>query len=140
MVLFTQRRKKVGLGAPSHLTTKLKFAEDVKYLDDTTDSSRLTQNSHIMNRVKRAYTSYEQCRQTIRRSWFLSPKVARWIYTAILRPMLSAVNWRSKIYQTTTIHKLIQIQRTAYLLITGATKSSPTKTFSQSFKHTVISS
>ena len=57
-------------------------------------------------------------------TWELSPRIALWIYTAIIRPMLTngAVVWGPKAKQTTVIRKLKQIQRIACLYTTEVMK------------------
>jgi hypothetical protein len=128
MVLFTRKRKLPELKPPELLKTKLNFSTEVKYLGITFDK-KLTWNSHLENRVKKAYISYEQCRRTMGQTWGLSPRIALWIYTAIIRPMLTygAVVWGPKAQQTTVIRKLEQIQRIACLYTTGAMKTTPTR-------------
>lgn len=93
--------KRVGKRAHSLLNTELRFAKKVKYLSVTIVSS-LTWNSHIKNRVNGAYTNFE----------------LMWNYAAIISALLTygTIVWWSKIYQTTTTHKVNKIQRTAYLL------------------------
>jgi len=55
--------------------------------------------------------------------------VVTWIYTAIIRPMLTyaAIPWGPKGIQTTAIGKLYQIQRMACLNITGTMRTTPTE-------------
>jgi len=52
-----------------------------------------------------------------------------WIYTAIIRPMLTygAIAWGPKVLQATAIGELYQIQRMACLNITGAMRTTPTE-------------
>jgi ribonuclease HI len=128
MVLFTRKRKLPNLKAPELLKIKLNFSTEVKYLGIIFDQ-KLTWNSHLEKRVKKAYISYEQCRRTMGQTWGLTPRIALWIYTAIIRPMLTygAVVWGPKAQQTTAIRKLDQIQRLACLYTTGAMRTTPTR-------------
>ena len=88
MVLFTRKRKLPDLKAPELFKTKRNFSTEVKYLGITFDK-KLTWNSHLEKRVKKAYISYEQCRRTMGQTWGLYPRIALWIYTAIIRHMLT---------------------------------------------------
>jgi len=58
MVLFTRKRSLSGLKPLEIFKGKLNFSEEVKYLGITLDR-KLTWNSHLQGRAKRAYVAYE---------------------------------------------------------------------------------
>jgi len=97
MVFFTRKRSLSGLKPPEIFKGKLNFSEE-EYLGITLDR-KLTWNSHLQSRAKRAYVAYEQCRRTVGRTWGLPSRVVTWIYTAIIRPMLTygAIAWGPKV-------------------------------------------
>lgn len=64
----------------------------------------------------------------IGQKWGLKPKMVLWLYTAVVRPMITyaaLVGWL-KVDQVTTCKELTKIQRLACLAVTGAMRSSPT--------------
>jgi hypothetical protein len=59
--------------------------------------------------------------------WGLSPKAAHWLYTSVIRPIISyaAIIWSPALEKKTTIAKLDTLQRSACAMITGAIRSTP---------------
>jgi len=55
---FHQEGGLSGLKPPEIFKGKLNFSEEVKYIGITLDR-KLTWNSHLQNRAKRAYVAYE---------------------------------------------------------------------------------
>jgi ribonuclease HI len=68
------------------------------------------------------------CRRLVGKQWGLKPKLTLWIYTAIIRPIISygSIAWWEKVSQKTAQDKLNKLQRLACLATLGASKSSPT--------------
>ena len=62
------------------------------------------------------------------RKWGLQPRMALWIYTAVIRPMIlyAAFVWWTRTLQVTTQASLRKLQRLACLVVTGAMRSTPT--------------
>jgi hypothetical protein len=78
----------VGFKKPTQFAQEIELKKEVKYLRVILDS-KLNWNSHVETRLKKATIVLWQCRKAIGRSWGLKPKVVYWIYTAIVRPILS---------------------------------------------------
>nr|XP_022902690.1 uncharacterized protein LOC111415306 [Onthophagus taurus] len=127
MVLFTRKRNIGNPRLPTLAKIPLKLSTEVKYLGLIIDS-KLTWKSHLDNRVNKACVAFGQCRRAVGRTWGLSPKIALWIYTAVVRPMLTygAVVWWTRTSKSTATTALNRIQRLACLYVTGALRSTPT--------------
>jgi hypothetical protein len=99
----------------------------VKYLGVFLDS-KLTWNQHVQNVLKKAQTTFAVVRRSSGIRWGLRPSMVHWLYTRVIRPFIfyGALVWWSKATHKTTKILLSRIQRTAYLAITGAMKSTPT--------------
>ncbi|KAL0829761.1 hypothetical protein ABMA28_003248 [Loxostege sticticalis] len=63
------------------------------------------------------------------KTWGLSPRITRWLYTAVIRPTLTygALVWWTRTELTTTKTKLQRFQRLACSAITGCMKTTPTE-------------
>lgn len=127
MVLFTRKRKLGELKLPKLLNTRLALSSEVKYLGVILDS-KLTWEPHLKTKCKKACVSLWQCRRAVGQTWGLSPKIALWLYTAVVRPMLTygAVVWWPRARQKTSAKQLTQLQRLACLSTTGAMRTTPT--------------
>src|SRR5690606_30824705 len=127
VMAFTRLRRLEGLNTPSMFGASLKKVSTVKYLGVVLDE-KLTWNAHVDRLVKRAKSSLIYCSRAIGKTWGLSPKIAHWLYTAVIRPIITyaSIVWWDKTRQLTTQRKLARIQRTGLLFITGAMKTTPT--------------
>jgi hypothetical protein len=69
-----------------------------------------------------------QCRRATGKTWGLKPKVVYWIYTSIIRPILtySSFLWWKKTTQVSTTKKLAHLQRLGCIGITIVMRSTPT--------------
>jgi hypothetical protein len=103
---------------------KIKFSKETKYLGVVLDN-KLLWNSHTKRVKEKAVKALMACRGIIGQGWGLRPAMMRWIYTMVVRPMMSysALVWWQESKQTT---ELQTVQRRACLLTTGAMKSAPT--------------
>jgi hypothetical protein len=87
VVMFTWNKKwtlrpiKVG-------NTTIALSESAKFLGVTLDS-KLNFNEHLTNITKRATASLMQCRRAVGPTWGLNPKTCNWMYTTIIRPILT---------------------------------------------------
>jgi hypothetical protein len=77
-----------GFFDPRLFDTELIQKNQVKYLEAILDS-KLNWKLHIYNKIRKASIAYWQCRRAIRKFWGLKPKVVYWIYTSVIRPMLT---------------------------------------------------
>jgi hypothetical protein len=90
--------------------------------------SKLLWNSHIKRVKDKANKALLACRGIVGPRWGLRPAMMRWIYTMVVRPMMSyaAFVWWQRSEQTTASAELQKVQRLACLLTTGALNSAPT--------------
>lgn len=129
LVPFTRKRKLGETKLPKMFGQEIVFGDRVKYLGVLLDQ-RLTWNPQIQRLTTRAKSLMFACRRAVGKTWGLKPRMVMWIYTMIIRPLVSygAVVWWTKTTQGTVGGKLNSIQRMASLAITGAMSSTPTVT------------
>ena len=127
LVLFTHRRKIVNFVAPKLGGEELKLSSSVKYLGVILDS-KLSWSSHVESKYQKSVACLWQCRRIVGKSWGISPKIAHWLYVAIIRPMFSyaAIIWWKRVELETTKTLLCRLQRLACLCVTGAMRTTPT--------------
>ena len=103
-------------------------AGQVNYLGVSLDS-KLKWKAHVDSKCRKAIVAFSLLRRTIGKTWGrYSPKVVHWIYTMVIRPMLTyaPVVWWPQINYSTVDMQLEHVQRLACLYITGAMRTSPT--------------
>jgi hypothetical protein len=118
IIMFTWNRKwtlrpiKVG-------NTTIGLSNSAKFLGVTLDN-KLNCNEHISNITKKATSSLTlmQCTKAVGSTWGLNPKTCKWIYTAVIRPILSycACVWIRATNTKTTATKLERVQALAVAL------------------------
>jgi hypothetical protein len=84
----------VGFKKPTLFGMELQLKNQVKYLGVILDET-LNWNSHIDHRMQKATIAFWQCQRAIGKTWGLKPKVVYWIYTSVVRPILTyaALMW-----------------------------------------------
>ena len=125
IVMFTWNRKwnirpiKVG-------NAVIGLSNSAKFLGITLDN-KLNYNEHITNITKKATASLMQCKRAVGPTWGLSPKTCRWMYTAVIRPILSysACIWIRATHTKANMKKLERVQALALRIMTGAMPSTP---------------
>lgn len=127
LVMFNRRRTTNMPCTPVLNGTSLDFSDEVRYLGVYLDR-KLSWKRHIEEKTNKAKISLWQCRRVVGRTWGFSPRIMRWIFTAVVRPMLTyaACVWWHKASGTLPKKLLVGVQRTACLAITGAMKTAPT--------------
>ena len=127
LVLFTNKRSKKGLQLPTLGGVQLTLADSVKYLGVVLDH-KLNWSKHVTERCHKAVTCLSQCRRIVGPRWGATPRVMMWIYTAVVRPMLSyaASVWWPRVNVGVARAMLTHVQRVACLSITGALRTAPT--------------
>ena len=121
LVMFTHKR---NWELPGNLIMGgqiIALKDTAKYLGITLDS-RLTWKHHLENKLRSATISLAQSRRVVGKMWGLSPDKARWLYTAMIRPVLSygSLVWVGALDRKETQTKLSKFQRMACLMITSA--------------------
>lgn len=126
-ILFT--RKRVGLRRePLRLFgAEINMSMKVKYLGVTLDS-KLNWNEHVEDKIQKAKRVLFQCRRVCGLKWGLNPETMKWIYTMMVRPVITyaSVIWWTKVSQKTIKKRLDRVQRLACVGITGAIRTTPT--------------
>jgi Reverse transcriptase (RNA-dependent DNA polymerase) len=87
VIPFTRRRK-LCLKNPVVSGMQIEFSEETKYLGVVLDS-KLLWNSHIKRVKDKAIKALMACRGIVGQRWGLRPAMMRWIYTMVVRPMMS---------------------------------------------------
>ena len=107
--------------------TKLKLSEEARLLGVTLDS-KLTWKPHITPITRKATTALMQCRQIVGKTWGIKPSMMKWIYTAMIRPIMSyaCVSWAGSLNKKYLVRKLTKVQRLACLMISSAFPGTPT--------------
>jgi ribonuclease HI len=126
LVPFTTRLKN-NLKRPSLNNIEIEFSKEVKYLGVILDS-KLNWNSQINNLKLKATKALMSCKRFLGRNWGLKPRIIHWIYTCIVRPMISygSFVWWPKTDQRKTKETLSKVQRLAMSCITGCRRTTPT--------------
>jgi ribonuclease HI len=127
IVPFTKKRVLPGLTPPILDNIIIPFSTEAKYLGVTFDQ-KLTWNPHFKRLKHRATTALGRCRRLCGKNWGLKPKLTLWLYTRVIRPMITygAVAWWSKTTQVSCMRQLSSIQRLACINVTGAMRTAPT--------------
>jgi hypothetical protein len=109
-----------GFFAPRHFDTELILNNQVKYLGVILNS-KLNWKFYIDNRIWKVTIAYWQCHRAIGKAWGLKPKVGYWIYTSVIRPMLTyaVLVWWRRTHLTTVKNQFGHIQRFTCLGMTG---------------------
>ena len=121
LVMFTRKRKISGLIPITLKGVVLQIFDEVKYLGVILDK-KLSWKKHLEDKTSKALNAFWQCRRAFGKTWGLSPYMVYWIYTMLIRPVLTygAVVWWPRTKQKSALLMLNKIQRTATLAITGA--------------------
>ncbi len=127
VIPFTKRRSLPGFRILSLGGRELEVSREVKYLGITLDST-LRWNRHMELTLSKATKALMVCRRLAGRSWGCKPSIIRWLYTMIVRPIVTygAVAWASKATQTSIVLQLSKLQRLACVCVTGAMRTCPT--------------
>jgi hypothetical protein len=78
--------------------------------------------------INKVYNAFWTCRGTFGKTWGLKLKAIYWIYTAVVRHIVTyaATIWWPRVKLKTSQAELSKPQRMAYLGITGAMRKTPT--------------
>ena len=125
-IMFTKKRK-WRMEALELNGVRIPLKREVKYLGVIIDD-KLTWGAHCTKKMRTCANVMLSCRRAVGRTWGLKPKVMRWIYTAIVRPMISygALVWLPAIIRQGRVKQLEQIQRMGCCMITSAFRTTPT--------------
>ncbi|XP_017490460.1 PREDICTED: uncharacterized protein LOC108378663 [Rhagoletis zephyria] len=121
LILFTNRHKLPQFKLPSLDGKALSLTPSAKYLGVVLDN-KLNWKANVEFRRQKAYIAYYTCQRIFSRNWGLNPKLVMWMYTAIIRPILTygALVWWPGLSRQYNVSKLRSIQRAASAGVTGA--------------------
>ena len=104
--------------------TKLELSKEARLLGVTLDT-KLTWKPHI---TRKATTALMQCRQIVGKTWGIKPSMMKWIYTAMIRSIMSyaCVSSAGGLNKKYLVRKLTKVQRLACLMISSAFPGTPT--------------
>ena len=127
VVLFTRKRK-TALGSLWMNGQRLNLSKEAKLLGVTLDS-KLTWKNHITRITTKATAVLMQSRRIVGKTWGVRPLTMKWIYTAMVRPILTyaCVSWVSGIEKLYLRNILNKVQRLACLMISSAFPGTPTR-------------
>jgi hypothetical protein len=87
-VPFTRKRDLRGLEEPTLSGHTLQLTTEVKYLGLILDKG-LTWKAQLKSGMNKAYTAFWTSTGTSGNTWGLKPRVVHWIYTMVIRPVLT---------------------------------------------------
>ena len=131
IVMFTWNRnwtmRPISVGGNT-----ITLSKTVKFLGVTLDN-KLNYNTHIDNVTQKATAALMQCKRAVGPMWGLSPKTCKWIYTTVVRPILSysATIWVRTLDNKNNLKKLERVQALALRIMTGAFPSTPFNSLNQ---------
>ena len=106
----------------------IELSPSAKLLGVTLDS-KLNFNEHVNNITNKATKYLMQAKRAVGPTWGLTPKVCKWLYTTVVRPILSycASIWVRALDNKSNATKLARVQGRAMRLMTGSLPSTPFK-------------
>jgi hypothetical protein len=88
IIPFTRKRELKGLKEPSLFNKRIQLSSEVKYLEITLDKG-LTWKKQLDKAINKSYKAFWTCRGTFGKTWGRKRKVVYWIYTAVVRPIIT---------------------------------------------------
>lgn len=127
VIPFTRKRTLKDMQQLKLYGRVLEMSNDVKYLGVTLDKE-LNWKKHVDHNITKALRVFGMCRSAYGKTWGLNPKVLRWIYTMMVRPIIlyGSVVWWPRTLKSTCRDDLMKVQRMACMAITGAFRTTPT--------------
>ncbi|KAJ8955141.1 hypothetical protein NQ318_009034 [Aromia moschata] len=128
LVTFTRKRKLGPLPEITLAGKVIPYKSSSKYFGVIIDS-KLNWNEHIANRTTKATSAIWACRRAFGCTWGLRPRILHWMYTAIVRPVITygAIVWWPGTRTDKARKQLDKVQRLACLGITSAMRTAPSR-------------
>ena len=127
IVMFTWKRKWSirPINVNGH---NIELSSSAKLLGLTLDS-KLNFNEHIENITVKATKYLMQAKRSVGPTWGMSPKVCKWLYTTVVRTLLSycVSIWVRALNNKSNAKKLERVQGRALRIISGGLPSTPFK-------------
>ena len=101
-VLVTHGNPDLGSLSKNDLKLELSKEERLSAVLGVTLDSKLTSKLHINRITRKATTAIMQCRQIVGKTRRIKPSMMKWIYTAMIRPIVSyaCVSWAGGLSST----------------------------------------
>ena len=102
------------------------LSKTVKFLGVTLDS-KLKFNEHVEKITSRATATLMQCKKAVGPTWGMTPKTCKWIYLAVVRPILMYCStiWVKALQTENNRRKLRRVQSLALRIMSGAMPGTP---------------
>ncbi|KAJ8950921.1 hypothetical protein NQ318_008359 [Aromia moschata] len=128
LVTFTRKRKLGPLPEITLAGKVIPYKSSSKYLGVTIDS-KLNWNEHIVIAPRRPPQPYGRVEEPFGCTWGLRPRILHWMYTAIVRPVITygAIVWWPGTRTDKARKQLDKVQRLACLGITSAMRTAPSR-------------
>lgn len=128
LVLFTRRYKIPKFNLPRLNGAEIQLSDKAKYLGIILDR-KLNWKLNIEERRRKALIAWFTVSKCLGSKWGLKPNIGKWIYTAVVRPILTygALVWWNATKVKDRLNRINTVQRQSCLSITGALKSTPTE-------------
>lgn len=128
LVLFTTEHKLPSFKMPVLAGESLKLSDHARYLGVILDR-KMNWSRNVDERIKKANNALYICKKCIGTNWGFTPRICYWIYTAIVRPILTygCLVWWKATDKRYIKNKLMAVQRLACILISGAMKTTATE-------------
>ena len=126
MMLFTRSRSPIK--PPIYINgEQVDYVSSFKYLG-VTINEKLSWKDHITNITTKATNIFMQCRAMLGRTLGLSPRISRWTYTSLIRPILAygIMVWIKGVVVNSHLLFLEKVQRKACLATLNCMNSTPT--------------
>ena len=126
IILFTWRRPPIRYSIQLG-NTRIPLSFNTKYLGITLDR-HLSWEPHLTELYEKTTKILYSCKQITSKTWGTNPKITKWIYTQIIRPIISygSMSWLNALNKITTLTQMQRIQNLALRIITGTMRSTPT--------------
>ena len=123
----TERTIKYPLKKLEINTTSVPFSNETRYLGVQIDA-KLNWNMHFDKVTNRAKSYLAGMVGSLNKNWGPKPRLAKWLYTAVVRPRLAyaCVTWAHSVTQIYKLKKLEQINKLASALMTPLRHKTPT--------------
>ncbi|XP_032689440.1 uncharacterized protein LOC116852838 [Odontomachus brunneus] len=107
---------------------EIKYAPLVKYLEVYLDP-KLNWKQHLEMKRTKFYAAFWACRRAMGKTWGLKPKIALWLYKAVLLPRLTyaAVVWKSRVEKVEARNLLRSLQGNYLRALAGVMRTTPTE-------------
>jgi hypothetical protein len=123
IIPFTRKTDIRKLMEPTLFSNTIQLSNEVKYLGPMLDKG-LTCKKELDKVANMAYRAFWMCRDTFGKTLGMKPKVMCWIYTMVVRPIITYADtvWWPRVNFKTSKVELSKLQRMACFGIIGTMK------------------